>query len=153
MVIHLIRFPVPKQRRRTCRFPKRTVKRGCKLHGIGHDRRFFISMSIQLISDGSNPPVHHVRRRYHVRPCLHLRKRRLCQQFQCLVIVEYAMAKAAAQAGWIDEAGVMCEMAVSAFRAGTDIYITYFARRASYGAKRPHRRIHSSWNMLYRFLK
>lgn len=41
---------------------------------------------------------------------------------------EYAMAKAAAQAGWIDEAGVMCEMAVSAFRAGTDIYITYFAK-------------------------
>ena len=40
---------------------------------------------------------------------------------------EYAMAKAAARAGWIDEAGVMCEMAVSAFRAGTDIYITYFA--------------------------
>ena len=41
---------------------------------------------------------------------------------------EYAMAKAAARAGWIDEAGVMCEMAVSAFRAGTDIYITYFAK-------------------------
>lgn len=41
---------------------------------------------------------------------------------------EYAMVKAAARAGWIDEAGVMCEMAVSAFRAGTDIYITYFAK-------------------------
>ena len=40
---------------------------------------------------------------------------------------EYAMAKAAARAGWIDEAGIVCEMAVSAFRAGTDIYITYFA--------------------------
>ncbi len=41
---------------------------------------------------------------------------------------EYAMAKAAAQAGLIDEAGVMCEMAAGAFRAGTDIYITYFAK-------------------------
>lgn len=41
---------------------------------------------------------------------------------------EYAMVKAAAQAGFIDEAGILCEMAVSAYRAGTDIYITYFAK-------------------------
>lgn len=40
---------------------------------------------------------------------------------------EYAMVKAAALAGFVDEAGIVCEMAVSAFRAGTDIYITYFA--------------------------
>lgn len=40
---------------------------------------------------------------------------------------EYAMVKAAAQAGFIDEASIICEMAVSAYRAGTDIYITYFA--------------------------
>lgn len=40
---------------------------------------------------------------------------------------EYAMVKAAAQAGFIDEANILCEMAVSAYRAGTDIYITYFA--------------------------
>ena len=40
---------------------------------------------------------------------------------------EYAMVKAAAKMGWIDEERIMCEMAVSAFRAGTDIYITYFA--------------------------
>lgn len=40
---------------------------------------------------------------------------------------EYAMVKAAAAQGWIDEERVMCEMAVSAFRAGADIYITYFA--------------------------
>lgn len=40
---------------------------------------------------------------------------------------EYAMVKAAAAAGCIDEAGIMCEMAASAYRAGTDIYITYFA--------------------------
>lgn len=41
---------------------------------------------------------------------------------------EYSMVKAAAGAGWIDEERIMCEMAVSAYRAGTDIYITYFAK-------------------------
>ncbi len=40
---------------------------------------------------------------------------------------EYAMIKAAAQAGLIDEHGVMCESAVSIFRAGADILITYYA--------------------------
>lgn len=40
---------------------------------------------------------------------------------------EYAMVKTTAQAGFIDETSIMCEMAVSAFRAGTDIYLTYFA--------------------------
>ncbi len=40
---------------------------------------------------------------------------------------EYAMVKAAAQAGFVDESSIICEMAVSAYRAGTDIYITYFA--------------------------
>lgn len=41
---------------------------------------------------------------------------------------EYAMVKAAAQAGFVDENSILCEMAVSAYRAGTDIYITYFAK-------------------------
>lgn len=41
---------------------------------------------------------------------------------------EYAMVKTAAAAGFIDEASIMCEMAVSAYRAGADIYITYFAQ-------------------------
>lgn len=41
---------------------------------------------------------------------------------------EYAMVKAAAQNGWIDEASIICEMAAGAYRAGTDIYITYFAK-------------------------
>ncbi len=41
---------------------------------------------------------------------------------------EYAMVKAAAQAGFIDETSVICEMAAGAYRAGTDIYITYFAK-------------------------
>lgn len=41
---------------------------------------------------------------------------------------EYAMVKTTAAAGFIDETSIMCEMAVSAYRAGTDIYITYFAK-------------------------
>lgn len=40
---------------------------------------------------------------------------------------EYAMIKAAAKAGLIDEYCVMCESAVSIFRAGADILITYYA--------------------------
>ena len=41
---------------------------------------------------------------------------------------EYAMVKAAAEKGWIDEEKIVCEMAVSAFRAGADIYISYYAK-------------------------
>ena len=41
---------------------------------------------------------------------------------------EYAMVKAAAANGWIDEEKIMCEMAVGAYRAGADIYLTYFAK-------------------------
>lgn len=41
---------------------------------------------------------------------------------------EYAMIKAAAQAGLIHEYGVMCESALAAFRAGADMYITYYAK-------------------------
>ena len=40
---------------------------------------------------------------------------------------EYAMVKAGAKLGYIEEDRIICEMAVSAFRAGTDIYLTYFA--------------------------
>ena len=40
---------------------------------------------------------------------------------------EYAMVKAAAAKGWIDEERIVAEMAVSAYRAGVDIYITYYA--------------------------
>ncbi len=40
---------------------------------------------------------------------------------------EYSMVKCAAAAGCIDEISIMCEMAVGAYRAGADIYITYFA--------------------------
>lgn len=41
---------------------------------------------------------------------------------------EYAMIKAAAQAGLIDEYAAMCESAASVFRAGADILITYYAK-------------------------
>jgi porphobilinogen synthase len=41
---------------------------------------------------------------------------------------EYAMVKAAARNGWIDEAKIVCEMAVGAYRAGASIYLTYFAK-------------------------
>ena len=41
---------------------------------------------------------------------------------------EYAMVKAAAANGWIDEERIMCEMAVSAYRAGAQIYLTYYAK-------------------------
>ena len=37
---------------------------------------------------------------------------------------EYAMVKAAAKMGWIDEERIMCEMAVSAYRAGAQISLT-----------------------------
>jgi len=41
---------------------------------------------------------------------------------------EYAMIKAAAQKGWIDEERVMMEALLSMKRAGADIIITYFAK-------------------------
>lgn len=41
---------------------------------------------------------------------------------------EYAMVKAAAKLGYIDEERIICEMAASTYRAGADIYLTYFAK-------------------------
>lgn len=41
---------------------------------------------------------------------------------------EYAMIKAAAMNGWIDEERVMCEAAVSVFRAGASVLLTYYAK-------------------------
>ncbi len=40
---------------------------------------------------------------------------------------EYAMIKAGAQLGYIDEEKIICETAAAAFRAGCDIYLTYYA--------------------------
>jgi porphobilinogen synthase len=44
---------------------------------------------------------------------------------------EYAMIKAAAQKGWIDEQRVMMETLTGIKRAGADIIITYYAREAA----------------------
>src|SRR4029077_554321 len=44
---------------------------------------------------------------------------------------EYAMVKAAAQRGWIDEKRVALEILVSIKRAGADMVLTYFARDAA----------------------
>ncbi len=41
---------------------------------------------------------------------------------------EYAMVKAGASLGYIEEDRIICEMAASAYRAGADIYLTYFAK-------------------------
>jgi porphobilinogen synthase len=44
---------------------------------------------------------------------------------------EYAMIKAAAAKGWIDEQRVMMETLTSIRRAGADIILTYYAREAA----------------------
>lgn len=49
---------------------------------------------------------------------------------------EYAMIKAAAAQGLIDEYGVMCESAVSIFRAGADILISYYAKEIAKAIKK-----------------
>lgn len=40
---------------------------------------------------------------------------------------EYAMIKAASSLGYVDEAAIICETAACAYRAGVDLYLTYFA--------------------------
>lgn len=44
---------------------------------------------------------------------------------------EYAMLKAAAQIGWVDEQAAMIEILTCIKRAGADIIITYFAKEAA----------------------
>ena len=41
---------------------------------------------------------------------------------------EYAMIKAAAEKGWLDEKGCMLEMVTAIKRAGADVILTYFAK-------------------------
>ena len=48
---------------------------------------------------------------------------------------EYAMIKAAGKAGLIDEHRVMCESALSIYRAGANILITYFAKELAQAMK------------------
>ncbi|HKY45438.1 MAG TPA: porphobilinogen synthase [Pyrinomonadaceae bacterium] len=52
---------------------------------------------------------------------------------------EYALIKAAAQKGWIDEERVMMETLTSIKRAGADIILTYYAREAIQAIHRLHR--------------
>jgi porphobilinogen synthase len=62
---------------------------------------------------------------------------RLHQQFPELPLAaynvsgEYAMVKAAAANGWLDEQRVVLELLTSIKRAGADLIITYFARDAA----------------------
>ena len=49
---------------------------------------------------------------------------------------EYAMIKAAGKEGLIDEHRVICESALSIYRAGADILITYFAKELAQAMKR-----------------
>jgi porphobilinogen synthase len=44
---------------------------------------------------------------------------------------EYAMIKAAAQNGWLDEEAVMLESLLAIKRAGADLILTYFAKQAA----------------------
>jgi porphobilinogen synthase len=44
---------------------------------------------------------------------------------------EYAMLKAAARLGWIDEPRAMMECLTAIARAGADLIITYYARDAA----------------------
>lgn len=62
--------------------------------------------------------------------------RRAKEEFQVPLAVynvsgEYAMVKAAAQNGWIDEARIVLEILLSMKRAGADIIITYHALEAA----------------------
>ena len=49
---------------------------------------------------------------------------------------EYAMIKAAAAAGLVDEHRIMCESAVSIYRAGADLLITYYAKELAQAMKK-----------------
>ena len=49
---------------------------------------------------------------------------------------EYAMIKAAAAAGLVDEYRIMCESALSIYRAGANMIITYYAKELSQAMKK-----------------
>ena len=46
------------------------------------------------------------------------------------------MIKNAGKAGLVDEYGIMCETAVSMYRAGSDIIMTYYAKEIADAIKR-----------------
>jgi len=60
-----------------------------------------------------------------IRECRNTFDRPLCAYS---VSGEYAMIKAAAAAGLVDEHRILCETALSVFRAGADMLITYYAK-------------------------
>lgn len=41
---------------------------------------------------------------------------------------EYCMVKTCGKLGYVDETNIMCEIAAASYRAGADIYLTYFAK-------------------------
>ena len=49
---------------------------------------------------------------------------------------EYAMIKAAAAADLVDEYRIMCESALSIYRAGAEILITYYAKELAQAMKK-----------------
>ncbi|MEM5015852.1 porphobilinogen synthase [Metabacillus indicus] len=51
---------------------------------------------------------------------------------------EYAMIKAAAQNGWVDEKAIVMEMMISMKRAGVDIILTYHAKDCARWLKEQH---------------
>ncbi len=48
---------------------------------------------------------------------------------------EFAMVKAAAQKGWVDEQKAMMEILTAIRRAGADLIVTYFAKEAARALK------------------
>jgi porphobilinogen synthase len=52
---------------------------------------------------------------------------------------EFAMLKAAAQQGWLDEEQAMLEMLTAIKRAGADLILTYFARDAARALRQQER--------------
>ena len=53
---------------------------------------------------------------------------------------EYAMIKAAAEKGWLDEEAAVMESLLSIKRAGADIILTYFATQAAKWLDKPNYR-------------
>ena len=68
-------------------------------------------------------------------PCLDI-VRRIKDQFGMPTFVyqvsgEYAMLKAAAENGWLDEKAALMEALLSMKRAGADAILTYYAKQAA----------------------
>ncbi|MBQ8089009.1 MAG: porphobilinogen synthase [Clostridia bacterium] len=91
-----------------------------------HNRREALKEALMDVEEGADIVM--------VKPAMsYLDLVREVRQAVCLPVAaysvsgEYAMVKAAAANGWIDEAKIVCEMAACAYRAGADIYLSYYA--------------------------